>query len=977
MIRRLICAIVLCLFPFLSEAAGDSVTLQLKWKHQFQFAGFYMAAEKGFYHDAGFQVEIRAGEVGKVPADELIHGHADYVVADPGILLARAKGAPVKVLAAIFQHSPLTLIVRENSGITRFSDLRGKRIMLVPGLNADIEAALGAAGITADDFTRQDTSFDIRDLVNGNTDAFAGYETDQPHQLRLMGVRSRIIHPREEGIDFYGDVLVTSEQNITEQPEKVKAFTQASMRGWQYALDHIDETIDVIKEKYNDQDLSRKQLVFEAQKTKEMIESDVVQIGYMREQRWVDIADIYITQGLLPADFPASEVIYLPDESFLDVIKEHRWLIGIILLALISILLTLHSISLRRAVQVRTAKLKESEERFRELFERNKCVELIIDPDNGEIVEANHAAAVFYGYNREQLLALNISAINTFANDQIHEEMALARLAKRDHFIFKHRLSNGEIRDVEVYSGPIVWKQKQLLYSIVHDVSSRKQAEAKATALNNILEESLNEIYIFDAETLKFIQVNYGGRLNLDFDLDELRELTPVDITPEIDQQAFMALLEPLRSGEQRKIQFSTVHQRKDGSRYPVRVHLQLSALQSKQVFVAVVLDVTELEDMEQRFRQAQKMEAVGTLVGGIAHDFNNMLAGMTGNLYLAKQRSQGQPAVIQSLDNIEKLSFRASDMIHQLLTFARKDQVSMNAIALNPFMKETIKFLRASLPENIDLVHDLCSEALTVNGDITQLHQIMMNLVNNARDALDGIDRPQIKIKLNLFVPDDEFMRVHTYFNISPYALISVDDNGCGIPDRQIEHLFEPFFTTKEQGKGTGLGLAMVFGAVKTHQGYVRVNSVEGKGSIFSIYIPLIDAEDDTQKSRRDQEVVKGNGEMILIVDDEQQIVSTEREVLESLGYQVLTASDGDQAVEAFKQHADKLDLVILDVVMPRMGGIEASQCMRLINPQVKIIFSTGYDKDNDGKLKNETVLSKPYMIEDLSHLLQQQLNT
>ncbi|WP_171966475.1 ABC transporter substrate-binding protein [Mariprofundus micogutta] len=953
------------------------MTLQLKWKHQFQFAGFYMAAEKGFYHDAGFQVEIRAGEVGKVPADELIHGHADYVVADPGILLARAKGAPVKVLAAIFQHSPLTLIVRENSGITRFSDLRGKRIMLVPGLNADIEAALGAAGITADDFTRQDTSFDIRDLVNGNTDAFAGYETDQPHQLRLMGVRSRIIHPREEGIDFYGDVLVTSEQNITEQPEKVKAFTQASMRGWQYALDHIDETIDVIKEKYNDQDLSRKQLVFEAQKTKEMIESDVVQIGYMREQRWVDIADIYITQGLLPADFPASEVIYLPDESFLDVIKEHRWLIGIILLALISILLTLHSISLRRAVQVRTAKLKESEERFRELFERNKCVELIIDPDNGEIVEANHAAAVFYGYNREQLLALNISAINTFANDQIHEEMALARLAKRDHFIFKHRLSNGEIRDVEVYSGPIVWKQKQLLYSIVHDVSSRKQAEAKATALNNILEESLNEIYIFDAETLKFIQVNYGGRLNLDFDLDELRELTPVDITPEIDQQAFMALLEPLRSGEQRKIQFSTVHQRKDGSRYPVRVHLQLSALQSKQVFVAVVLDVTELEDMEQRFRQAQKMEAVGTLVGGIAHDFNNMLAGMTGNLYLAKQRSQGQPAVIQSLDNIEKLSFRASDMIHQLLTFARKDQVSMNAIALNPFMKETIKFLRASLPENIDLVHDLCSEALTVNGDITQLHQIMMNLVNNARDALDGIDRPQIKIKLNLFVPDDEFMRVHTYFNISPYALISVDDNGCGIPDRQIEHLFEPFFTTKEQGKGTGLGLAMVFGAVKTHQGYVRVNSVEGKGSIFSIYIPLIDAEDDTQKSRRDQEVVKGNGEMILIVDDEQQIVSTEREVLESLGYQVLTASDGDQAVEAFKQHADKLDLVILDVVMPRMGGIEASQCMRLINPQVKIIFSTGYDKDNDGKLKNETVLSKPYMIEDLSHLLQQQLNT
>jgi len=253
------------------------------------------------------------------------------------------------------------------------------------------------------------------------------------------------------------------------------------------------------------------------------------------------------------------------------------------------------------------------------------------------------------------------------------------------------------------------------------------------------------------------------------------------------------------------------------------------------------------LEDMEkirtdqEKNIEARKMEALGTLVGGIAHDFNNMLAGMTGNLYLAKQKLRNNPEAVRNLDNIEKLSRRAADMIQQLLAFARKGMVNMKETPLAPFVKETIKFLRASVPENIHLHQYICNDALPVRADATQIHQVLMNLVNNACDATEGVDEPRIFIRLQAFETDDAFMKRHACFKPGRYAYLSVRDNGCGIPEARIKTVFEPFFTTKAVGKGTGLGLSMVFGAIKTHHGFVDVESIEGEGSTFHIYIPLL----------------------------------------------------------------------------------------------------------------------------------------
>ncbi|MDX8392722.1 MAG: ATP-binding protein [Mariprofundaceae bacterium] len=391
---------------------------------------------------------------------------------------------------------------------------------------------------------------------------------------------------------------------------------------------------------------------------------------------------------------------------------------------------------------------------------------------------------------------------------------------------------------------------------------------------------------------------------------------------------------------------------------------------------IGISRDVTQFKDMEERFIQAQKMEAIGTLVGGIAHDFNNMLAGMTGNLYLAKIKVRENPELEQRLINIEELSLRAADMIQQLLTFARRDRVNIKALPFTTFIKEALKLLRSSVPENITFHQDICPDALTVKGDPTQLQQVLMNLVNNARDAVDDVKNPTISIRLEKFHADDTFIQGHANFSARFCAHLSIEDNGCGIPDTQLGHIFEPFFTTKEQGKGTGLGLAMVFGAVETHQGLIEVESRVGEGSVFHIYIPLHDSENTDFVAHEDMLPGKANGEFILLADDEKNVRDTSAEVLESMGYRVLLAKDGREAIEVFAAHQQDIAVALLDVIMPHLGGIELAGRIRELNPHVPIIFVTGYDKaqvllDGSGQLENSEILSKPVNFDVLNQYI------
>jgi len=641
---------------------------------------------------------------------------------------------------------------------------------------------------------------------------------------------------------------------------------------------------------------------------------------------------------------------------------------------------------LRTLLKQQDQKLQYEHARFSILFEHNPNAVVSCDV-NGNIVDINQAYNRLSGYDLKDVVgrplvsfihpedAARTRSIFQQTNEDKNTHTEFRLLSKSQQFIdvFSSCLS--------VYTG----HSQHRIYSIIYDISDRKLAdqrvrvaEEKAQLLAKAVEAAGDSVIITDLNgTIEFVNAAFTRITG--YTADEAVGNKPSILkSGEQDAQFYAQMWNAITAGE--TWQSRLVDRRKNGEFFPAELTISPVRNTAGDIthFVGIKRDLTDREELEEKFYQAQKMEAIGTLVGGIAHDFNNMLAGMTGNLYLAKKRIKGMSEIVQKLDNVEQLSMRAADMIQQLLTFARKDRVSIKPIPFTPFIKETLKLLRASVPENIAMHEEICTDALQVMGDGTLLHQVLMNLVSNACDALEGVEHPCMTVGLELFQADESFAKVRADFKAGAYAHLSVRDNGCGIPKKQIEHLFEPFFTTKEQGKGTGLGLAMVFGAVKTHQGFVEVDSTHGQGTVFHIYLPLLKhqtrlAESDCQTDLSEH----GHGETILFVDDQQQVLETGKEVLESLGYQVLTATNGQQAVDVFEAHAAGIDLCILDIIMPVMDGSRAAEHMRQIRPEIPIVFSTGYDKLSRVNMADETVISKPFPIASLSRLIRRQLDS
>jgi len=393
------------------------------------------------------------------------------------------------------------------------------------------------------------------------------------------------------------------------------------------------------------------------------------------------------------------------------------------------------------------------------------------------------------------------------------------------------------------------------------------------------------------------------------------------------------------------------------------------------------VMDISKHKHLEDQLLQSQKMEAIGTLVGGIAHDFNNMLAGIMGNTYLANKHTSDIPKLLCNIETIDRLSNRAADMIRQMLTFARKDRVEMQTIPATLFLKQAVTFAETAIPENIECLYKEPAENLYIYGDKTQLQQVIMNLMNNAKDALSGIKDGRISCTLEPYSADIDFRSRHPACSSEQFACLTVKDNGSGIDSELIDRIFDPFFTTKEVGKGTGLGLAMVYGAVKNHKGEIEVESSPDQGTVFKLYLPIVPSiVVSSEKSQQSPaEPTLGHSELILVADDDIQIRNVITAVLQQLGYRVMSAADGMEAARIHKRFTKEIDLAILDVVMPKMGGVDAAKMIRQSNPQVPIIFATGYDKEAALKaqqgISNSLVLNKPFPIGELSQVIKQLL--
>lgn len=403
---------------------------------------------------------------------------------------------------------------------------------------------------------------------------------------------------------------------------------------------------------------------------------------------------------------------------------------------------------------------------------------------------------------------------------------------------------------------------------------------------------------------------------------------------------------------------------------------------------VGSLLDITQrrqtekaLIESEQRLLQSQKMEAIGTLTGGVAHDFNNLLTAIIGNTQLALCKLESDDPLRLRLTEIEKATNRAAVLTRQLLAFSRRQHLERRTVNLNDTISEIMKLLRRIIGEDVEISVKCAPDLSAVFADPAQIEQVLMNLCVNAREAMPN--GGTVTIETNNVELDESFCRRNPLVEPGKYVQIKVGDNGAGIDEKIRERIFEPFFTTKGIGKGTGLGLSIAYGIVKQHDGYINVCSEAGKGSTFEIFLPV-----DENAIETERQIVQlplfGGTETILVAEDEEALRNLAKDILSRLGYTVLLAKTGEEAVEMYAENRDRINLLLFDLVMPRMGGAEAYERIKDLGGNAPLIFMTGYSSENfqnrfvkSKRNSSVPVIQKPYNVTSIGHKVREVLDS
>ncbi len=627
------------------------------------------------------------------------------------------------------------------------------------------------------------------------------------------------------------------------------------------------------------------------------------------------------------------------------------------------------NIFLDQQLEDRSLELAESEALFRAVIEQAYEAFFLHDA-KGRFLRVNEQACNSLGYSKEELLERSVADIDPQMTPEGFAKFLQSFGGEKYQRIRSyHQRKDGRRFPVEIIVNRVPLGGEDYYLALVQDISELVKVEDLQMQLD-LLMDHLPDIVSMLRPDGQVLYLNRAGRDLFKVDDKDAAGLQLNDLMPE--RYAKRCLRDHIPEAIE-KGSWIGENLLISADKQLIPTLQTIVAPRDKSGELAYIFcierDLRELRRLEEQFVQAQKMEAIGTLVGGIAHDFNNLLAGIMGNLFLLLRQTEDGPQK-ERLKSVQQMCQSAAGMISQMLIFARKDVVKIEAVKLTSFMQEFSKMYQVLIPENIVFEVGSVSDELMVLTDVSQLQQIMVNLLSNARDALAGRENPTIGVSIEAFDADEKFLERHSHISQQELVRLSVIDNGCGISEELRDKIFDPFFTTKNLGKGTGLGLAMVFGAIRRQGGGIEVDSRPGQGTIVRVYLPRVLelAEDIRETSESDLDY--GQGELILLADDDDFVRDTHQEVLVQLGYRVLAVSDGIQALEAFEA-CSQIAMVILDVVMPNLDGVSAGEQIKKQNPQLPLLYMTGYADRLDSQQAlpaDAEVLNKPATMTELS---------